>query len=611
MRALSSQRETVVKRRASLRKQRQRERDQIQEPDKEGDGKVGKKREKWVVGQFGEGGVKDRRKGDEEELKHLRSMGVVRKRLKEKEKVREHAVKIFKHRYVLDPDSTQKSNTILVTGYDSSPGEECAVDKIRRQSSIVISSFFDQPTRVHPVLCRLSSSQRERLERVVVGGRGGRGGEGHRHAHSEPLSEGGTSVRRKRVRFHRGRSVEGIGDEDHRHDDCHAIPKAKSIHTRTKSAPSETTPLAPPPPPTIPSGGTPLPENGSAEPSPPPALQRSPSYLSAMETEDVVATVTKQEPRMKPRRGRSSQATPQKEVPRKERRLFFRRKKKGREVSEEEESMVLCLDPVETAALDEGAGLVRSNGDIITESATVGRDGFDRETAEEDSPSPQESPKPKPSPQPPRPFDPSRSLNHRQFSITSLPGRDPSSRRYYTPLSPRVDKVTGTYAGDANPFAQDFDRALQEQASLPRNPAPLVTRSNTQLPDDIIADEGFQNFLKMVKAEPSTSMYITYQIQLISDKIDTKYGKHLNQALDKIIPEIMANSVSWENFSSACRSLMFQGEGFKDGLFMVPAFGKRLLGFLPGMRDVITTYTQDVLEQYAMDWLLMRGGWVS
>ena len=707
----------ILKRRILYKSMKQRVENEKPDDDKEekkDEKKLKARRKSWVVGQFGDEGVKDLRKGDEEELKDLRRLEVVKKRLTEKEKVREQAVKFFKHRYVLDPESTQKSNTILVTGYEPSPSETCsAVELIRQQSSVVINNFLDQPITYH-VLSRLSDSERENLERVVVDAKGGRGGE---HVYSyEPLSGGGLEFGEargsKKVRFQRGASLEGIGEEGSgRHDDDdHVIPKAK--HVRTKSAPDVTTPLFPPPPPPPPSSSVmedktsppplvpmtmtaacapppnstqvPFPsqpgmQNGNEPiPSPPPVLVRTPSYISAMESNEVVELIEPLSPKQPLKRKLSkSPQSPRKKTgsPRRERRLFSRRsKKKVREREEEEEKigsyLALSYD-TSSLGLDEGVELRGSHDDIIITSASAMKNGSGWERKDSSS-SPSASPKPKehasnsskfPSRQtheppqssgpsephepsklpqrtsePSKPFEPSKSsdpskpaqppecsqtvdpsrpppTHHRltpQFSITSLPGLDPAPRKYYTPISPRVDKVMGTYA--TNPFARDFDRALQEQASsgpTPQNPTPSVTRSNTQLPDDIMSDEGFLEFLQMNDAKPSRSMYITYQIQLISEKIDSKYGMHLNQALDAIIPEIIANSVSWENFSAVCRSLLFKGEGFKDGLFIVPAFAKRLLGFLPGMRDVITEYTEAVLEEYAMEWLLMRGGWVG
>ena len=718
---LIARRPSVLKRRILYKGMKQRV--ENEKPDDEEEEKKEKKklkasrRKSWVVGQFGDEGVKALRKGDEEELKDLCSMGVVKKRLTEKEKVRELAVKFFKHRYVLDPESTQKSNTILVTGYEPSPSETCsAVELIRQQSSVVISNFFDQPT-MYPVLSRLNDAERESLERGVVNAKGGRGGD-HEYSY-EPLSGGGLEFGKtrgpKKVWFQRGASLEGIGEEgSSRHDDDdHVIPKAK--HVRTKSAPEVTTPLPPRPPPpsssvmevktsppplvpmTMTAACAPPPDSTQAPfpsqpgmqngnepvPSPPPVLVRTPSYVSAMETDEVVELMEPLSPKEPLKRKLSkSPQSPRKKTgsPRRERRLFSRgSKKKARKREEEEEKigsyLALSYDTssAQSPDLDEGVELRGSHDDIINTSAGAMKNGsgWDRKDSSSslaDSPKPKELPSnsskflsrqthepPQSSdPSEPRepsklsqqtydpskplkPFEPSKSsdpskpprplerlqtvhpsrpppTHHRltpQFSITSLSGLDPAPSKYYTPISPRVDKVTGTYA--TNPFARDFDRALQEQASsgpTPRNPAPFVTRSNTQLPDDIMSDEGFLEFLQMNDAKPSRSMYITYQIQLISEKIDSKYGQHLNQALDAIIPQIIANSVSLENFSAVCRSLLFKGEGFKDGLFMVPAFGKRLLGFLPGMRDVITEYTQAVLEEYAMDWLLMRGGWV-
>ena len=696
----------------------------------------------WVLGKFSGEGVKDRRKGDEEELKDLRSMGVVKKRLRERERfrvtererVREQAIKFFKHRYVLDPKSTQKSNTILVTGYEPSANKRSTVELVRQQSSIVISNILDQPT--HPVVFSgLSEVEKENLERVVVSSKGGRG----REFSPKPITSGGQGVREEsggttgttKVHFS-GSSFKGIAEENgHHDDDDHEISKAK--HVRTKSAPHKTTSLAqpsselldktppplPPPPPMMmmaaasvtspdstPVSGM---ENGRGNiPSSPPVLVRTPSNVSAMETDEVeevndavsvaksdAVSMTKSRPKPRKRRSpqspRQSPLSPAKKHPRKER-FFFKKRKKERERMEEENiGNYLALSY--NASSMEGVELMGSN--IHIESFPVGRSDYTRGEKRESfslaeplkakprslsqkvpptfeplkplqpfeplkplqplhplkrprpldiskppqslDPSkpprpldPSQPPRPLEPLKPPQPLDPSKCLNcsqtsiadlpeplthHKltpQFPITSLPGLNPTPKKYYTPISPRVDKITETYAGDTNPFAEDFDRLLHGKAAsaAAKCPAPPVTHRNTQLPDEIMSNEGFLKFLEMHGARPSTSMYITYQIQLLSGQIDCEYEAQLNQAVDSMIPEIKTNNISWGNFSAVCRSLLFKG-GLNDGILLVPAFAKRLLGFLPGMRDVITMYTQQVVEQYAMDWLLMRGGWVS
>ena len=135
-------------------------------------------------GHHGGEGVKKRRKEDEEELKTLRRMGKVRERLKERDKVRDQAYKLFKHRYELDPESTQKSNCILVTGYEDGVGStHNAVELIRQQSIVVIENFFNQPANSRMVLSRLTSAQRDSIEAIEM-----RKVKGYLHTVSEPFT---------------------------------------------------------------------------------------------------------------------------------------------------------------------------------------------------------------------------------------------------------------------------------------------------------------------------------------------------------------------------------------------------------------------------------------
>ena len=868
-----------------------------------GDEKTRKERRRsWVVGQFG-GGVRNRSKGDEEELKHLRNMGVVRERLKEREKVRSQAVKFFKHRYELDPESTQKSSCILVTGYEEGAGQNAA-ELIRQQSTVVINNFFNQPTNSRAVLSRLTSAQRQTMEKMVRKRNGD-----FRHTISDPVNEqegqnGGGSFQGAegagKRKFSQGMSLderrfrgEGLvmgawGKGSHGND--HVIPEAPPTHqSRFPMHVPKTTPPTPPLAPLslegceaaafeeeedlsstvlytqqysvrlqsrhvpirarivsdssedmdsprsdvspsiqpsnsgslfsrlvssqlqttervarrrsgeIPrtiteetdsdvSSSVPLPasalapstlamaatepldgghsvsfrreervsrdivthsvksfssggcesvevsrdrktparmENGVSmlEPlvspanqttttttttmlhtseedtrgtrtgnetavqshrirgqgrdasvvagnfsprnaqesdvvmaSPPPRLNRSTSYCTAMETEDVVAKVTAQS---KPKRTKSARASISRE---KEERgsQQSRRKKfgfslgsrfKSREVKGGSKGAKVvngsiselrngfaelpeserCVDGVgtmgvatTTVTLSEGARIEeRGEEDIAKKeaiadvSAQISPKCKPADTADvsapKSKPGPPSPPSPPFTPPPvsPSPFSPPpRPTRHHlkhQFSIASLPGHEMTTTRFYTPLSPRIDNITGTYDSDNNPFAADFDRAMRRNSSS-ACPPPPVARTLTQLPDDAAEDEGFQEFLRTQNAKPTRSLYITYKIMMISEQIDSKYSDHLNEALTQFAKD---ENLTWASFSFICRQLMFKGEGLKDGLFMVPAFGRRLLGFLPEMRDVIASYTQDVFDEYATEWLLMRGGWVS
>ena len=610
-------------------------------------------------------GVKDRRKSDEEELKDLQSMGVVKKRLSERERVREQAVKFFKHRYKLDRESTQKSDCILVTGYEE--GRESVTELIRQQSTFVIENFFNQPTPSRAAFSRRASSQRRNVEGVATGT-----SRLHHHSSSDPYFV----LSGQRGSVGDSESIDRDVMLDEGVSDGHVIPKAtptSHTHTRTRaiSAPvallSKTTPLAPPSPPQAVTLSTKFEASGvisadssceifdsahpettpplqlsplatpplkqatptdtiAAVPSPPP-FRRSTSYIAAMETDDMVSEVAEVTPQVESERVKIAsqdqkervKITPQeqkekeKEKSRKKTKTMFGLKL-GNKYSQKSARAVPVYNSNDSTVKGASSDvLVNGAEGLKTLDVTMEEeddDVFSKPAGRKVSLSVPSPPQTTLNPSPTT-LNPSPTAHPRlspQFSIASLPGRDATPGKYYTSMSPRIDKVTGTYSADTNPFAQEFDRALQTNPE-PHH-APSVARSNTTLPDDIINDEGFQEFLRLQDAKPSTSLYIAYQIMNISQQIDCKYGKHINQALDDIIHDVITQNLTWENFSAVARQLMFK-EGLKDGLFMVPAFGRRLLGILPGMRDVITSYTQAVFDEYAMEWLLMRGGWVS
>ena len=653
-----------------------------------------------MVGHVGEKGVKDRHKDDEEELKDLRTLGVVQERLKERVKVRAQAHKIFKHRYELDPESTHKSSTILVTGYEEGEGgAQKVAELIRQQSQVVIQNFFKRPVKSRAVLSRLTSTQLDSIEASERRKTGN-----HQYTMSEPFVFEGTSDEEEIVgrswvegavggagvskhSFHRGSSINGRVDQE--------APSDSSSHTDTGI------PKAPPLPPLIPLA-TPIPQappiplapppnsgylhrdedevfdeklahnhqrwNGvssretmkrasivsdcsegmedtdsgtsdMASPvsmlreensTPSPNLNRSNSYVTAME-QDTLATIVEADTFKSDETGRpksAKTAVSQKKELKKEARGRGRRKRGsslGKADMETLESHYLPSRQKSKEQRGEASGLtlteLADTADVELEAEEDGAGG-----ERDDVAAPESSTRKPPSLEAhiPRPLHPPTSqlaaarpphVHHRlspQASVVSLPGCEATNTRFYTTLSPRVDSITGTHTDDINPFASDFERALKEKQESQTSTAAAAASNLTQLPPEAFEDEGFLAFLQQQDAKPSRSLYISYKIMLISEQIDSKYSKQLNQALDSIFHEVLKKELSWDKFSATCRQLMLEGEkGFMDGVFMVPAFGRRLLMFLPGMRELIMNYTQDVLDQYATEWLLTKGGWVS
>ena len=198
------------------------------------------------------------------------------------------------------------------------------------------------------------------------------------------------------------------------------------------------------------------------------------------------------------------------------------------------------------------------------------------------------------------------SRNHSpRYSVVSLPDTRTPSSKFYTPYSPCIETLQKTA-----PFKEKFVRAAQD-AAPPGAKLHPTGKISAKLPREVLEDEGFQDYLFQRSLKPSRSAYVSYKIAKISEKIDFKYSKTLDQALDSIFHEVMTKEISWEKFSAVCRKLLFQGEGTQDGLFMIPAFARKLLEFLPKMREQITSYTQMVFDEYATEWLLNKGGWVS
>ena len=185
-----------------------------------------------MVGEVG-GGARERRKEDEEELKSIRRMGVVKKRLQEEDKMKKNARKMFKQRIFFLPDPTQKSNCILVTGYEEVGAARKVAELIRQQSIVVIENFFNQPSKPPRVLEKLTSLHTTEDTDM----RKGEGVRYHRHTMSEPYTlDGGIPEdmwreaeeeeeemeererweRRRLSDYHRGQSLEEDGEVEER-----------------------------------------------------------------------------------------------------------------------------------------------------------------------------------------------------------------------------------------------------------------------------------------------------------------------------------------------------------------------------------------------------------
>ena len=678
------------------------------------------------VGDFSSRVKNAMKREDDKELKDIKSMGLVKKLLLDKEKMTAHAKKLFKYRYYLPPEETKRSTSILVTGYEEGETSKQAVELIRQQSMVVIENFLDQPSHSH-VFDRLTSCQqhhtpedeelreggerskqngtsylhgsgatswskdeKEEEKEVEVGGwedemwgtngvsgivgegREERGGgswveerEGGETLTRQRKTFDGTVPRRKllrRGRHHRRRRRKSKQKREKRESGEVSVdtasfvrewegsignwaenPRSESFigglrstssrnHTPAPLAPApsiSSPPLFPPPLGSSPplrlscgsrerqregNGG----RNGGEE-----REERGGNaffQVNAIELQDstvCTAAVAQSSTQFvqHEERGNHESVDHKQAVPNQAPQCHhYKRSNSYHNAVTEGEAAIFHVeeDKGEEEEEEEGGSqkwIERKFAHNISEEEIAAEEEEDRRKMEDERTNEQAT----------RLLDHhyfraqkkkfphhNHSRNHSpRYSVVSLPDTQTPSSKFYTPYSPRIETLQ-----EISPFKEKFDRATQD-ANPPGAKRQPTGKISANLPQEALEDEHFQDYLFQRSLKPSRSVYVAYKITKISEKIDCKYSKTLDQALDSIFHEVLMEDISWENFSAVCRKLLFQGEETQDGIFMIPAFARKLLQFLPKMREQITSYTQMVFDEYATEWLLNKGGWVS
>lgn len=193
---------------------------------------------------------------------------------------------------------------------------------------------------------------------------------------------------------------------------------------------------------------------------------------------------------------------------------------------------------------------------------------------------------------------------------------DPFSREFK--LGPRSDDGDIKYSF---PIARKSSKCTRRspQASISRqlsdtlfSPIPLTIEcGQNRIPSKAFQDPDFLLYVKQLGCEPEVSDYITYKMRVIGDRIEKRYSKELNQAMDDVFYELLKQNLSWSTFSSVSRRLLVGGARIQDGILLVPCFARRLMDMVPHLDNTIGYFTEKILDNYASDSILGMGGWVS
>lgn len=224
--------------------------------------------------------------------------------------------------------------------------------------------------------------------------------------------------------------------------------------------------------------------------------------------------------------------------------------------------------------------------------------------------------------------------SHTPFLLSSLSAHTAKSvftRGTYEPVEVEVNPFAREF--QLGPRSEDGDlrepsfsyvnkpwrNPLSPQASISNqfsdtllSPIPLTVEFGTTcIPRKAFQDREFLLFVKQLEHAPDVSDYITYKMRVIGDRIEKRYSKELNQAMDEIFYEVLKKNLSWTTFSSASRRLLVGGARIQDGILLVPCFARRLMDLVPNLSSTIGQYTEKILDNYASDSILGMGGWVS
>ena len=227
----------------------------------------------------------------------------------------------------------------------------------------------------------------------------------------------------------------------------------------------------------------------------------------------------------------------------------------------------------------------------------------------------------------------------------SIPSHFPCLLSTLSTHTSRSSLTHGTYETvevEINPFALEFQLGPRSDGVEMRNPPfscvnklrckPLSPQSSISsqfsdtllsptcltveyekkcIPSKAFLDPDFLLFVKELGYTPTVSDYITYKMRVIGDKIEKRYSKELNQAMDEIFYEVIKKNLSWTTFSSISRKLLVGGARIQDGILLVPCFSRRLMDFVPHLGNTIVQFTERILYNYAADSIHGMGGWVS
>lgn len=199
------------------------------------------------------------------------------------------------------------------------------------------------------------------------------------------------------------------------------------------------------------------------------------------------------------------------------------------------------------------------------------------------------------------------SVDVRRYSIDSpqisdsafnTPAHDLSS-----PFSEHGPKQQGSH-NTRHPLGRDIDKRRGRSSTDDDAPPHLKRLTKSSLPQSAFDDPGFVAFCKNLDHCPNVDDYAVYKILLMTEDIEEKYGKNIMSALQEVFVFVLKNKLSYFNFAKISHRLALQAKYAQEQAFLITCLGRRILEKLPGLEDVIATYTTQVVEEMAGEFML-------
>ena len=142
--------------------------------------------------------------------------------------------------------------------------------------------------------------------------------------------------------------------------------------------------------------------------------------------------------------------------------------------------------------------------------------------------------------------------------------------------------------GTVHPLSLGLD---DEEVVIPR-------WKGTKLPEGVWEDPGFIKYSNGLNHEPTADDVVTYKMIELSEEIEIKFGKKLEQAIQEAVILAMKDQLSYLTFHKLCQRLALQANEFKERAVLITVMGRNLWEKLPDFQEKIRGFTSKAVEDF-------------